>query len=531
MSAPVRQDRARLTTHPTDGSRGIVVSPHFLASEAGIGILELGGNAADSVIAVNAVLGVVLPDTCGPGGDLFALVHRPGDSAPRALNASGMAGSGVTAEDMRNDGLGSVPNRSHLSITVPGCVDGWRALEEAVCSMPLAELLEPAIELARSGFPVSYELAQSLDRLTELISGEESSKPLYPKGRALIEGDTATRSRLADTLETIASGGRDAFYMGEVGTAISEATRGAITDDDLAVVQAEWVDPLSTEIFGSRAWTIPPNSQGYITLVTLRLFEMLSPPDDPNDPLYQHLLIESYRCAAWDREDLAFDRAGHASDLLSEDRLEQLLGTIDPERTGRWPRPRPAPPGTAFMTVRDREGMGVSLIQSNFWGIGSGLSAGGTGVFLHNRGAGFNLIPGHVNEFAPGRRPLHTLSPTLWTSDGNLDLLLGTRGGDQQPQFLAQYAASFLKARNCTDDSQLLPRWNMNQPFPGSDSVLQYESRVAPSTIRGLEERGHQVDTASSHEPGWGPISAIDTSREFKGSADPRISTSAALVQ
>jgi gamma-glutamyltranspeptidase/glutathione hydrolase len=173
--------------------------------------------------------------------------------------------------------------------------------------------------------------------------------------------------------------------------------------------------------------------------------------------------------------------------------------------------------------------MGVSLIQSNFWGIGSGLSAGATGVFLHNRGAGFNLIQGHPNEYSPGKRPLHTLSPTLWTNGTELDLLLGTRGGDQQPQFLAQYAASFYHAGNCTDDSQLLPRWSMDQPTPGTDSALAYESRLAPSTVGGLIERGHAVELVSTHETGWGPISAIDTAREMKGSADPRVSTSAAL--
>jgi gamma-glutamyltranspeptidase/glutathione hydrolase len=182
------------------------------------------------------------------------------------------------------------------------------------------------------------------------------------------------------------------------------------------------------------------------------------------------------------------------------------------------------------MTVRDSSGMGVSLIQSNFWGIGSGLSAGATGVFLHNRGAGFNLIHGHPNEYAPGKRPLHTLSPMLWTNGTELDLLLGTRGGDQQPQFLAQYAASFYHAGNCSDDSQVLPRWNMDQPTAGTDSALTYESRVAPSTVRGLIERGHRLKLGGTHEPGWGPISAIDTGREMKGSADPRISTSAALT-
>jgi len=532
MTAPLRADEAELTTNPTDGSLGIAVSPHFLASQAGVDVLAAGGNAVDAAIAVNAVLGVVLPDTCGPGGDLFALVHTPGESVPTALNASGRAGSGVSADDIRDSGLGAIPMRSHLSITVPGCVDGWEALGARHGTQSLRSLLAPAIEIARTGFRASDELSGSLVRLSDLISNQGSAGPMYPQGEPAVPGTTITRPRFADTLEAIADGGRAEFYEGAVGAEITDATRGAVTPDDLATVQADWIDALREQVFGRTAWTIPPNSQGYLTLATLRIFEMLDPPTDPNDPLYQHLLIEAYRSVAWEREDTSVDH-DHAMmtgiELLAEDRLAERAASIDRGRAGRWPMPTPAPHGTAFMTVRDRSGMGVALIQSNFWGIGSGLSAGATGVFLHNRGAGFNLIQGHPNEYAPGKRPLHTLSPTLWTNGTELDLLLGTRGGDQQPQFLAQYAASFYHAGNCTDDSQNLPRWSMDQPNPGTDSSLSYESRLAPSTVRGLIERGHTVELATTHEPGWGPVSAIDTGSEMKGSADPRVSTSAAL--
>lgn len=542
MTAPLRPSQANLFTGPTERSGatpagGIVVSPHFLASQAGIDILAASGNAVDAAIAVNAVLGVVLPDTCGPGGDLFALIHEPvkgpQSAVPAALNASGRAGSGMTAHAMRDAGFGAIPARSPWSITVPGCVDGWEALVDGYGTLPLERLLGRAIGLARSGFPVSDELAASLTSLHDAITDEGSAGPLYPEGAPPDPGVTITRPDIAETLEVVAEGGRAAFYQGAVGRAITDATHGAVTPDDLARSQAEWVTPLGATVFGRTAWTIPPNSQGYLTLAGLQIFEMLNPPDDPNDPLYQHLLIEAYRSIAWEREDTAVD-AGHApmtgEELLAEDRLAEFAGQVDRDRAGRWPMPRPAPHGTAYMTVWDTSGMGVSLIQSNFHGIGAGLSAGATGVFLQNRGAAFNLIPGHVNEYAPGKRPLHTLSPMLWTAGADLDLLLGTRGGDQQPQYLGQYAASVYHAGNCTDDSQTLPRWMMDQPLAGTDSALRFESRVAPATVRGLEDRGHTVTLAESHEPGWGPISAIDTSREKKGSADPRISTSAALT-
>jgi len=532
MTAPPRSSEAVLSTGRTDGSHGIVVSPHFLASQAGIEILEDGGNAVDAAVCVNAVLSVVLPDTCGPGGDLFALIHSPRSAAPTALNASGRAGSGVSADDMRDAGLGAIPPRSRLSITVPGCVDGWEALIDHHGSLPLASILAPAISIARSGFPVSIELAESLTRVRDLIKDQGSVESFYAGTEPDSVATTIMRPRLADTLEVVAEGGRKAFYEGTVGLEITKATEGAITPDDLAVTQAEWIDALPKQIFGRTAWTVPPNSQGYLTLAALRIFEMLDPPDDPNDPEYQHLLIEAYRSVAWQREDVAVD-SDHAltqnDALLADDRLSSIAATIDRSRAGRWPTPRSAPAGTAFMTVRDSSGLGISLIQSNFMGIGSGLSAGSTGVFLHNRGAGFNLIQGHPNEFAPGKRPLHTLSPMIWTDGTALDLLLGTRGGDRQPQLLAQLAASFYHAGNCTNDSQGLPRWRMDQPRPGTDGTLRYEDRVAASTVRGLTERGHHVSLASSYEAGWGPASAIDVGGEIKGSADPRISTTAAL--
>ena len=490
------------------------------------------GNAVDASIAVNAVLGVVAPDTCGPGGDLFALVHIPGESIPRTLNSSGRAGSGFTANNLRDMGLGEIPLRSNWSITVPGYVDGWYALSDELGNLTVAECLAPAIEIARAGFRVSVELAESLIRIHDVIVDQGSAAPLYPNGEPARDGSTVTRDRLAETLEAIASGGRNAFFDGDVASGIIEASGGAITPEDLDVNQAEWIVPASLDVFGRTAWTIPPNSQGYLTLAALWIFEHLEPPSDPNDPLFQHLLIESYRSVAWERAQYATEPSTAPlaiDELLSPTRLQQIASTISRDSTGRWPRPRKAPSGTAFLTVVDSNGLGISDIQSNYWGIGSGFSAGATGVFLQNRGAGFNLIQGRPNEYTPGHRPMHTLAPTLWTNDTSLDLILGTRGGDQQPQYLAQFAANHFHAGLCTDDSQRLPRWTMEQPEPGTDSAITVEPRFSDSAVAGLVERGHAVETGSPWNSGYGPISAIDTARDNKASADPRVSTSAAL--
>ncbi len=530
----IRSEYATLGTGPTSADRGIVVSPHHLASQAGIEILRKGGTAIDAAIAVDAVLGVVAPDTCGPGGDLFALVHTPGTSAPVALNASGRAGSGLSADDLRDRGLGEIPFRSPWSITVPGCVDGWEALTARFGKLPLATSLAPAIAIASEGFPVSTELCGSLVRLQPMIASQASAGPLYPDDEPPPEGTTITRPGLAATLEAIASSGRDAFYSGRAGSGIIDASEGTIVTSDLERTQADWITPARLDVLGRTGWTIPPNSQGYLTLAMLWIFEHLDPPDDPNDALYQHLLIEAYRAVAWERADTVGDPETAVvtiDELLDPARLAGRSDRIRRDSVVRWPMPQPAPGGTAYMTVLDGTGVGVSFIQSNFAGIGAGRSAGSSGVWLHNRGAGFNLIPGHPNEYGPGKRPLHTLSPTLWTDgDGALSLLLGTRGGDQQPQYLGQFAAHHLHGGLCTDDAQAVPRWFMDQPVPGTDSTVAVESRMAPTTVDGLRARGHVVDLAAAHEPGWGPISAIDVAGERKGSADPRISTSAALA-
>lgn len=527
-----REAGAALSTGTVADASGIVVSPHHMASRAGIDVLHAGGSAVDAAIAVNAVLGVVLPDTCGPGGDLFALVHTPDSPEPFALNASGRAGSGITADDLRDRGFGDIPYRSPWSVTVPGCVDGWEALVERFGALALSDALRPAIDIAEHGFEVSTELADSLARGQQLLEGQGSAPALYRDSRPPIAGEVLTRPRLAEVLRGISSDGRDAFYASEVGRGIVAATDGAITAEDLSRPQADWITPARLDLFDRTAWTIPPNSQGYLTLATLWIFLHLDPPDDPNDPLYQHLLIEAYRSVAWEREDTVSDPATAASAdaLLDPARLEERASRISRSATTRWPVPNAAPSGTAYMTVLDGRGMGVSFIQSNYAGIGSGLSAADTGVWLHNRGAGFNLLPGHPNEYAAGKRPLHTLSPTLWTRAGVLDLLLGTRGGDQQPQYLAQFAAHHFHAGLCTDDAQMWPRWSMDQPAPGTDSSVEVESRHAPSTIDGLRRLGHAVSVAGPYERGWGPISAIDVGGLHKGSADPRVSTSSAMA-
>lgn len=518
-----------MNTSPGLSSKGnVAVTPHDLATHIAVNVMARGGNAVDAAIAANAVLTVVAPETCGIGGDLFALVHLPGEPVPRCLNASGRAGANASAQELRDAGHTEMPLYHRATITVPGCVDGWMALHAAHGTGAWRDIIGPAIEYARLGFAVSAELARTIDGRADELHTQASSDPFYPAGTAATEGDLMKRPRLAETLAAIAGGGRDAFYGGEFGAALLEASEHRITADDLARNQARWVDPIGRTIFDHRVWTVPPNTQGYVSLATLAIFEMLGPPADPDDPAFQHLLIESYRAANYDRDDLATDPDTaplSGAELLDDRRLADRASQIDPDKAGTWRTPRPAPGGTAYLCTIDSDGMAVSFIQSNFHGIGSGFSAGDTGVWLHNRGGGFCLEPGHPNELVPGRRPLHTLAPTLWTTpDGAVSMLLGTRGGRLQPQLVAQVAAAIHHGGSSLTEAQERPRWALMD----DEGDLLVEPGLAAGA--GLAERGHTLDEQPERVGGWGPVAviSIDESGTRHAAADPRVATASA---
>lgn len=519
---------------PIHSGRGaIAVTPHHEATASALRVMGAGGTAADAVIAANAVLGMVLPTTCGIGGDLFALVHRPGMDQPEVLNASGRGGSGLDAKAMRASGHENMPTYTAPSVTVPGCVDGWEALSARHGALPLAAALADAVGLGRRGFPASAELAAELDRLAVDLLGQPSAAGLYPEGRAPAPGATLRRPDLAATLQGIAESGRAAFYEGRVAQAVATATREILSTEDLAANTVDWVDPIGIEVFGLHGWTVPPNSQGYLTLAACWLLEQLNPPPDPGDPRFFHAAIEAYRAVAWERDDLVADPSytpWEPERLLDPERLADRLAAMDPSRVNVWPNPRSIPGGTAYFCAVDGSGMAVSCIQSNFAGIGSRLSAGTSGVFLHNRGAGFSLRPGHANEAAPGKRPLHTLSPTLWTRGTDTALVLGTRGGHQQPQYLTQVAGTILFAGIDPAAAQSLPRWHIDDAGSVESSVVLVESGMPEEVVAGLAATGHSVAPGPDAAVGWGPVGviSIDPSGLRTGAGDPRISTAAA---
>jgi len=511
-----------------------VVTPHRLSAEAGRQIIVQGGNAVDAAIAAVAAQGVVAPETCGLGGDLFALIQAPGWERPRGLNASGRAGSGAKAGELRDLGLSSIPGDHPAAATIPGCVDGMVTLLDELGSLDLRQVLAPAIALAREGFEVSTEQAAAFGRQAEVYRDNTAVASFYPEGRVVRRGEVVKRVELARTLETIAAGGRDAFYGGTPGDDISAAVGGLIHRDDMAVSQADWVDPIGVEVAGSTAWTLPPNSQGYLGPATLAVFEMLGTPDDPTDPAWWHLLIESYRCLAWERDDLVSDPenlALPADLLLDRARLERAAATVDPARTGVWPAAMGSVSSTAYLCAADAEGLAVSIIQSNYRGTGSPFGAARSGFLLQDRGMGFTLTPGHPNELGPGKRPLHTLSPTLWSAHDRPKWLVGTRGGAVQPQLIAQLAARTIIGGQDLDAAQEASRWIISEFGPGSASSLDFEPGAPDGVIDDLKRRGHVISLADGRQPGWGPMSIIELAgAERRAAADPRVDTATALL-
>lgn len=511
-----------------------VVTPHRLSAEAGQVVLQSGGNAVDAAVAAVAAQGVVAPETCGLGGDLFALVHAPGWDRPRALNSSGHSGSNVDAEALRRQGAAEIPRDHPAAVTVPGCVDGLLTLVSELGTLDMHTVLRPAITLAEEGFEVSTEQAFAFGRQADIYRGNPAVSDFYPEGRPVRIGERVARPDLARTLSAVASGDRDTFYRGQAGEDIVSALGGVLTRDDLEVSQATWIEPIGVDIAGLTAWTIPPNSQGYLGPASLAVFEMLGPPNDPDSPDWWHLLIEAFRCVAWERNDLVSDPetvALPANLLLDRDRLERAASTVDRSKSGRWPQAMGPVSSTAYLCAVDASGLAVSIIQSNYNGTGSPYGAARSGFLLHDRGLGFTLTPGHPNELAPGKRPLHTLSPTLWTDGDQPRWTLGTRGGSVQPQLVAQLAARAILGGAELDDAQASPRWTVADFGPGSASTPAFEPGIEQTTVEALRRRGHDITTLDQPQPGWGPMSLIELDGpNRRAAADPRVDTTAALL-
>ena len=509
-------------------SNNVIVSPHYLSSEAGKAVFKLGGNAIDAAIAVNIVQGVVAPETCGIGGDLFALIWIDGEDKPYCLDSSGYAGSNV--ENIDFTGLKSLPLNHEATVTVPGAVRGWSEMNKKFGNLDFEILFDEAIKICHEGFEISHELNQTLKYHQETLIDQDSSENFYMDGNPVSVGDVVKREKLGKTLSLIAKNGPNIFYEGDIAEAISKATKNILTNEDIKNFKSKWVSPLSIDLYGKTGWVTPPHTQSYLTLATLKAYEIIT---NSSKDFNLHVLIECYRSLAADRDHITYDYGDKIDSFigLDFDYIKSKALEIDVNQTSLFKSPENLGSGTAYMAVKDEGGNAVSLIQSNFYGIGSTIGVSDYGFFLHNRGAGFNLIENHPNKIAPLRKPLHTLSPTIWSKDGKLDMVIGTRGGRYQPQLLSQFILPLLLESSSLEQVMKKSRWTIDYFDEHTESHLIFEPGTDKAIIKDLEQKGHNIKIEKSMQGSYGPISAIckDNNGQWFGVADSRVETSKAI--
>ena len=526
-------DSVRAGRSVVRASHGMVASSQPLASEVGLQVLKQGGNAVDAAIAMAAMLNVTEPMMTGIGGDAFMQVYWAKTGELKGLNASGRCPRALTLDYFAKRGISKMPETGMESITVPGAFDGWVTLLDKYGTRKLPELLEPAINTAENGFPVMERAAEDWSYEIKKLSATPAGASNYLiDGRSPHAGEIFKQRNLARTFRTLAHGGRDAFYKGEIGQAIASYCKqngGFITMEDLAAQHAEWVDPISTDYRGYRVYECPPNGQGLTALLALNILEgfdlaaMNSRPDQ-----YYHTLIEATRLAFADRNryiaDPRFAKVP-VKELLSKEYAARRRALIDPDRTIPAPTPGEIESGgdTTYFTVIDKDRNIVSFINSLYSAFGSGVVAGDTGICLQNRGSGFSLEPNHPNRLEPGKRPFHTIIPAMVFKDGKPLMGFGVMGGDIQPQGHVQVLCNLIDLGMNLQQAISAPRYRCIT----GDKVLLEDDLTEP-VISSLISRGHVRATTENNMPlrvvmGGGQAIMIDWKNgSLLGASDPR---------
>ncbi len=502
---------ARGTRSVALARNGMIATSQALASAAGLKALQGGGNAIDAAITAAAVLAVVEPSMNGIGGDLLAIVWDAKTKRIYALDATGRSAHTATPEEFAKRGLKDVPGSGPLPVDVPGVVDGWHQLLTRFGTISMSAALQPAIKYARDGFPVQEIMADDwADSAKRLAQDPAAAATFLPNGQAPKHGDIFDNPRLARTLELVAKGGRDEFYKGTIARAIiadMRARNGLLDERDFTDHKSEWVEPIRTNYRGADVLEMPPSTQGFVALEMLNIlegFEIKSFGHNTAD--YLHAVTEAKKIAFADRAAFLADRDSMPKNaletLLSKDYAALRRKDINMQQTGTY---KPGALGatsaqgaqnvdfsgrdlgdTIYMTAADGQGNVVSLIQSLFSAFGAGIVAGETGITLHNRGSGFNLTPGHPNQIAPHKRPLHTLVPAMILRDGRPWVSFGVMGGDNQAQAHAQVVMNLVDFGMNIQEAGEAARMRH-----GGDS-LQLESGISVEVWKALEARGHK---------------------------------------
>jgi gamma-glutamyltranspeptidase/glutathione hydrolase len=535
LSAPITvvgQDRSQ-TRSMVISRNGIAAAESPLAAQAGVQIMEHGGNAVDAAIAMNAMMGVVSPMMNGIGGDLFAIVYDAKANRLYGLNSSGWAPKALTIEALHKQGLREMPQTGVNTITVPGTVEGWQKLADKFGRKKLAEDLQPAVQTATNGYPVTEWVAMYWGTNVDYLRGDaEGTKVYLPNDRVPKVGEIFRNADLAWSLQQIAEHGRDAYYKGEISKRVLETIKrrgGVMTAQDMAEFSAEWVEPISTTYRDWTVYELPPNGQGLAALMMLNLME--------TSPLGQkdygfgsakalHAMIEAKKFAYADLARYIGDPRGQklpVKELLSKERAVERAKLIDPDHANCEVQAGTLPGGgdTTYLTVVDRDGNMVSLIQSNYSLFGSGIVATGTGFVLHNRGALFNLDPGSPNALAGRKRPLHTIIPAF-AEKGDTRVAFGIMGGWNQSQAHAQFIANLVDYKMNIQAALEAPRFT-KLTFPGCD--VQMENRIPQKTRDELTAKGHKIQVLGTYSSTVGGGQAV--LRDFAtgvnyGASDPR---------
>jgi gamma-glutamyltranspeptidase/glutathione hydrolase len=518
---------------------GMAATSQPLATQVALDVLKQGGSAVDAAIAANAMQGLVEPTGCGIGGDLFAIVWDAESQKLYGLNASGRSPHSLTLSHFKEQGIERVPAHGPLPVSVPGCVDGWFELHNKFGRLPMESVLAPAIDYARKGFPVSELIAHYWELSVPILKQWPGFEEMFTiDGRAPRKGEVFKNPYLAASYQNIAEGGSDTFYKGEIAKTIDAyMTRvgGFLTYRDLADHESEWVEPVSSNYRGFDIWALPPNGQGIATLQILNILEGYDLRSMGFGSVeYVHRFVEAKKLAFEDRAKFYADPDFNeipVEQLISKKYANERRSLIDPERAAkRYDAGTPAldEGDTIYLTVADKDGNMVSLIQSNYRGMGSGMCPDGLGFILQDRGELFDLKEGRFNTYAPHKRPFHTIIPAFITKDGKPLMSFGVMGGATQPQGQAQIVINMvdfgMNLQEAGDAPRILHQGS-SQPTGSrmrDGGTVSLETGVPQETVRELVKMGHRI----GHNVGsFGGYQAILFDREegvYYGASESR---------
>lgn len=536
------QDRVTGKTFATRSEviaqNGMAATSHPLATQVAIDILKKGGSAIDAAIAANAALGLMEPHMNGIGGDLFAIVWDAKTQKLYGLNASGRAPKSLTREYFVEKNMTRMPYLGPLAITVPGCVDGWFELHKKFGKLKMEEILKPSIDYARNGFPltelIAYEIEDNAPSREKFPGFKET---FMPNGHTPKKGEVFKNPGLAKSYELIAKKGRDEFYKGEIARTIDKYMKengGFLSYDDLASHQSEWIDPVSTNYRGYDVWELPPNGQGIAVLQMLNILEGFDIGKMGfGSEEYIHAFIEAKKLAFEDRAkfyaDMQFNKVP-LKQLISKEYAAERRKLINPNVSAdTYPAGDLEGGDTIYLTVADKDGNMISLIESNYALLGSGMVPTGLGFLLHNRGNLFNLTdPTHFNSYAPGKRPFHTIIPAFITKDGKPYVSFGLMSGAMQPQGQVQVIVNLIDFGMNLQEAGDAPRVRhagSSEPTGTSmtnGGVCSVETGFAYEVIRELVKKGHRIEYSVNAYGGYQAIKWDEKNKVYYGASESR---------